>query len=75
MDNFSSKYLQDKNWKIYKRIIIVNGVIFKLKDLARLSLNERLEFTPALFITLNTMNDKQMSKSEKETIYKNLANH
>ena len=38
--NFSSKFLQDKNWKIFRKSIIVNGISFKVKDLAKLPLNQ-----------------------------------
>lgn len=72
--NFSSKYLSDKNWKIYKKIIIVNGVSFELKDLAKLPLNDRLDFHPLLFITLNIMIDKSKSGIAKKEILKNVRN-
>ena len=50
--NFSTKFLQDKNWKIFRKSIIVNGISFKLKDLAKLPLNQRLDFTKHLFIVI-----------------------
>ena len=56
--NFSTKFLQDKNWKILK-IYHSERISFKLKELAELPLNQRLDFTQLLFIVLNKMNDKK----------------
>ena len=64
--DFSTKFLQDKNWKIFRKSIIVNGISFKLKDLAKLPLNQRLDFTQHLFIVLNKMNDKKGREGKYE---------
>ena len=34
--DFSTKFLQDKNWKIFRKSTIVNGISFKLKTLHKL---------------------------------------
>ena len=60
--DFSTKFLQDKNWKVYKKSIVVNGISFSLKELARLPLSQRLDFTQLLFITLNKINEKGREK-------------
>ena len=64
--DFSTKFLQDKNWKVYKKSIVVNGISFSLKELARLPLSQRLDFTQLLFIVLNKMNDKKGRGNESK---------